>query len=121
MSRSCDNLAVIRYCAAQGRLRRPAMQAVVEPGLAALERGGWHVAWQAVRRRLNMAADSAAAEAVQWAGSLRAEGVTAPRVRVRWAVDPPPGRPGAAACPGHWPQRSAGGKDHWSGRLAALP
>ena len=40
---SGDNLAVVRYCAAQGRLRRPAMQAVVEPGLAALGRAGWNV------------------------------------------------------------------------------
>ena len=88
---SGDNLAVVRYCAAQGRLRRPAMQAVVEPGLAALSRGGWDVAWQAVRRRLNVAADAAATEAVQWAGRLREGGATEPRVRVRWARGPPCG------------------------------
>ena len=59
---SGDNLTVARHCAAQGRLRRPCTQAVLEPVLARLATGGWRVTWQAIRRRLNMAADAEATE-----------------------------------------------------------
>ena len=37
---SGDNLAVVRHCAAQGRLHKPCAQAVLEPVLARLAAGG---------------------------------------------------------------------------------
>merc|ERR1711884_670952 len=89
-------------------MRRPAMQSVIEPGLMALGVGGWALAWQAVRRRLNMAADAAATEAVQWAGRLRADGATDPQVRVRWALAPLPGPGGGPAAPGPRARTSSG-------------
>ena len=103
---SGDNLAVVRFCAAQGRLRRPDMQAVIEPGLMRLCSEAWRVTWQAVRRRLNMAADSAATEAVFWAGRLRSTGDEGRRTRVRWFGVPPSGSDAgstgtAAAAPAH--------------------
>ena len=87
---SGDNLAVVRHCASQGRLRRPCAQAVLEPVLARLASGGWRVSWQAVRRRSNMAADAEATDGVFWAARLRRDGVLARRWRVRWAC--PDGR-----------------------------
>ena len=81
---SGDNLAVVRFCVGQARLRRPAMQAVLEPGLARLALGGWAVQWLAVRRRLNMAADAIATRAVYWAARLRACGDMERRQEVRW-------------------------------------
>ena len=91
-SRICgDNLAVVRFCAGQARLRRPAMQSVIEPGLARPSLEGWAVQWLAVRRRLNMAADAIAAEAVHWAARLRTAGGRQARQAVWWldqAADP---------------------------------
>ena len=68
---SGDNLAVVRHCAAQGRLRRPCAQAVLEPALARVAAGGWRVSWQAIRRRSNMAADGEATARVFWAEGWR--------------------------------------------------
>ena len=42
---SGDNLAVVRHCAAQGRLHSPCAQAVLEPALARLAAEGWRVSW----------------------------------------------------------------------------
>ena len=86
---SGDNLAVVRHCAAQGRLRRPCAQAILEPVLAGLATGGWSVAWQAIRRRSNMAADALATEGVFWAARLRAGGVFSRLLRVSWADGSP--------------------------------
>ena len=61
---SCGNLAIVRHCASQGRLRRPAAQAVLEPALARMSTRGWRSTWQAIRRRLNVASDAAATEAL---------------------------------------------------------
>jgi hypothetical protein len=79
-----DNLGVVRFCGAQGRLHRTCAQSVLEPGLTQLALAGWHVSWGAVRRRLNMAADAEATEGIFWARRLRDEGGAAPRTRVRW-------------------------------------
>ena len=89
-----DSLAVFRHCASQGRLRRPAMQAVLEPALARVCTGAWRVTWRAIRRRLNMAADACAAEGVFWAWRLMDETVTERRLRVRWLAAPARSREG---------------------------
>ena len=60
------------------------MQTVVEPALSRLAAGAWSIGWQAVRRRLNMAADAIAVEAAFWARRLRDQGVLSRRTRVRW-------------------------------------
>ena len=82
---SGDNLAIVRHCAAQGRLHRPCTQAVLEPVLARLASEGWRVSWQAVRRRSNMAADAEATGGVFWAAGLHRSGALRRRWRVRWA------------------------------------
>ena len=82
---SGDNLAIVRHCAAQGRLHRPCTQAVLEPVLARLASEGWRVSWQAVRRRSNMAADAEATGGVFWAAGLRRSGALRRRWRARWA------------------------------------
>ena len=81
---SGDNLAVVRHCAARGRLSRPCAQAVLEPVLARLAAGGWQVAWQAIRRRSNMAADGEATAGVFSAARLRRGGLLERRARIRW-------------------------------------
>ena len=81
---SGDNLAIARHCAAQGRLHKPSTQAVLEPALSCMFACGWRIAWQAVRRRLNMAADAEATEGVFWARRLRDGSNPHRRWRVRW-------------------------------------
>ena len=84
-----DNLAVVRYCAAEGRLRRPAMQCLLGGPLARLATGGWAVDWLAVRRRLNRAADELATEGVFRAAALAAEGRHGPDIVTRWGREAP--------------------------------
>ena len=79
-----DNLGVIRYGAGEARLRRPAMQSVLEPLLGRIALAGWGLSWQAVRRRLNGAADALATDGVHWAASLARAGVTEPRLHIEW-------------------------------------
>ena len=67
---SGDNLAVVRYCAGTGRLRREAMFARLDYRLGALLSQGWNIQWRAVRRQLNKAADRLATAGVQWAASM---------------------------------------------------
>ena len=67
---SGDNLAVIRYCAGTGRLRREAMFARLDYRLATLLSQGWNIQWRAVRRRLNQATDSLATAGVHWADTM---------------------------------------------------
>ena len=62
-----DNLQVIRYAAGVSRFARPYLQAPLDAGLQALALLGFQVQWQAVRRRLNSAADAVATAALQWA------------------------------------------------------
>ena len=80
---SGDNLAVVRYCAGTGRLRREAMYARLDYRLGALLSRGWRLEWRAVRRRLNRAADRLATAGVQWASSL-VEGRATGEYRLTW-------------------------------------
>jgi len=77
-----DNLAVVRYCAGQGGLRRPALQALLEAPLASAYASGWQVEWVAVRRRLNAAADALATAGVMWAANVAEAGGCS--VLTRW-------------------------------------
>ena len=79
-----DNLAVIRYCAGNARMRRPYLQAQLELGLRNALQQGWQLTWQAVRRRLNRAADALATEGLRWAAQLRQLGDLNMQVRVSW-------------------------------------
>ena len=83
-----DNLAVIRYGASQGHLRRPHMQGLLEAPLARAALGAWAIAWFAVRRCFNAAADSVATEAVLEALRLAASGSTSPVVSFRDRLEP---------------------------------
>ena len=72
---SGDNLAVVRYGAGAGRLKKEAMFARLDGSLGAFLCRGWSLAWRAVRRRLNKAADAAlATSGVQRAAVLLREG-----------------------------------------------
>ena len=96
--RSCrvigDNLAGVRYCAGHGRTRRPEVQAVLEGVLGRATACGWQLSWVAVGRRLNEAADAAAARGAARAAALAADGLFGPQVEVwfpsaRGGDDPP--------------------------------
>eukprot|EP00959_Pyramimonas_sp_CCMP1952_P344488 7214909-Pyramimonas_sp.AAC.1 len=52
--------------------------------------GGWTLSRQAVRRRLNKAADRVATLGEFWADALRAAGHRAVYILVAWAAHPPP-------------------------------
>ena len=84
-----DNLAVVRYCAGTARLRRATMQAQLEPALAAVAQQGWQLTWQAVRRRLNGAADSLATQGVYRAADLLQEGLAEMECDIRWLPPEP--------------------------------
>jgi len=75
-----DNLAVIRYGAAQGRLHRPEMQGLLEQVLARLALSGWELNWLAMRRCFNTAADALATEALTGATALAKLGLRLPVV-----------------------------------------
>ena len=83
-----DNLAVVRYCAAQGRLRRPQMQQTLAGRQAALHERGWDLSWAAARRRLNAEAERTATEGLLWAAERLAVGRLAPATWVVWALPP---------------------------------
>ncbi|MFM7978448.1 MAG: hypothetical protein ACKPKO_03950, partial [Candidatus Fonsibacter sp.] len=83
-----DNLAVVRYCAAQGSLRRPRLQQALANWLAALHELGWDLSWAAVRRHLNAEADRAAIEGILWAAERLAAWQLTPGTRVVWALPP---------------------------------
>jgi len=68
-----DNLAVLRFCANVGRLRRPVLQGLLEGPLADAYARGWHIDWVAVRRRFNQEADGLATAGVHWARRLAAD------------------------------------------------
>ena len=79
-----DNLAVVRYGAERGALRRPGMHGPLAAALARAAEKGWHLSWTAVRRRLNEAAAAAATSAVHWAHQLRQQGHTDPVTHIEW-------------------------------------
>ena len=93
---SGDNLAVVRYGAGQGMLRREAMFSRLDGRLGALLSRGWDIQWRAVRRRLNRAADALATVGVQWAAQLQLdEGREEQRYTWQWDTDGAPlGRTG---------------------------
>ena len=48
---------MVRYGAGTGRFQRPILEAQIELALGPLAQRGWALQWQAVRGRLNKAAD----------------------------------------------------------------
>ena len=92
-----DNLGVVRYGAGFARLKRISMQALLEVPLTGLALSGWTLAWQAVRRRVNAAADALATSALLWAAQLHSRGLPTPQLDVRWDVLP--GRVGMLPVP----------------------
>ena len=83
---SGDNLAVVRYAAGVGRLRREAMFARLDGRLGSLLSRGWHMAWRAVRRRLNVAVDGLATSGVRWAAALARAGRVGQWAQSWWAA-----------------------------------
>ena len=81
---SGDNLGVIRFCAGTSRFHRLPLHATLAPRLDDMAVRGWSLHWQAVRRRLNTAADSLATAALQWAFQLAGTGLRFPVSNTRW-------------------------------------
>ena len=73
-----DNLAVVRFGRAQGRLHSPDLQAPIEEALQRTLMAGWLLNWKAVRRRWNKLADFHATRAKLRAAQLKTAGVTDP-------------------------------------------
>ena len=69
-----DNLAVVRYCAQVGRLRRLAIQRLLEASLANVYARGWCLDWVAVRRILNKEADALATAGIMRAARMAETG-----------------------------------------------
>ena len=74
--------AVVRYCAQVGRLRLPALQALLEGPLCDAYAMGWQLEWLALRRMLNTEADALATDGVFWASRLTEGGEMGTRVRL---------------------------------------
>ena len=70
-----DNLAVVRFAAAQGFLKRPSMAGPLHTYLSRLSLTGHLSTWIAVRRRHNKAADALATHALSLALDLRERGL----------------------------------------------
>ena len=83
-----DNLGVVRFGAGVARLRHLTMQALLEVPLTGLALNGWVLAWQAVRRRVNAAADALATSALLWAAERHGTGLPTPVMDVTWDVSP---------------------------------
>ena len=60
----------------------------MDQGLRPLAAKGWRLTWQAVRRRLNKAADALATLGVFWADALRQAGHTAVATWIVWHNSP---------------------------------
>ena len=60
------------------------MQAHLELSLGNVLAQGWPLTWQAVRRRLNTAADTLATAGVQWAARLADAGQYATQTQIQW-------------------------------------
>ena len=65
-----DNLNGVRYCASDGRIRKPHILELLESPLGECAARGWTLIWAAVRRRDNEAADGAATEGVYIAARM---------------------------------------------------
>ena len=70
-----DNLAVIRYCAHTGLLRRPLVHSLLEQPLGEVYARGWSVDWILVRRNLNREADAMATAGVFRAAEMADRGL----------------------------------------------
>ena len=79
-----DNTGVVRYGAGAARLRRPGMQAHLDAPLEDAAEAGWRLYWQAVRRRLNSAADRLAGEGEELAACRAEAGQWEVWTEVRW-------------------------------------
>ena len=102
-----ENLAVVRYGAGTGRLQRPILQAQMELAMDPLAQRGWALQWQAVRRRLDKAADRLATLGVFWAACLRRQGIAQVTTHTVWHTSSSP----TAPCPPHVPDPSAASLD----------
>ena len=69
-----DNLAVVRYGAATGRLLRPELHAILDQPLGAAACTGRVARWMAVRRCYNAGADAAAGDGCNAAAAAAAAG-----------------------------------------------
>eukprot|EP00959_Pyramimonas_sp_CCMP1952_P270533 5655701-Pyramimonas_sp.AAC.1 len=78
-------LSCSRYGAGTARYRRLHLAQQMEEALGQVEGAGWVLTWQAVRRRLNKAADSLATIGVYWADALRRAGVAAGTSHAQWS------------------------------------
>ena len=81
-----DNTGVVRYGAGTARLLRPEMQGHLDVLLADAAEAGWRLSWQAVRRRLNAAADELAGEGEEHAARLAAAGRWGIWIQERWVA-----------------------------------
>ena len=90
-----DNLGVIRYGAGTQRFRALRMQGIMEDTVTQVARAGLRLDWQAVRRRLNTAADALATAAQDWCKAIQQQGLSLPREFIEWRDTPssPPFRP----------------------------
>ena len=77
-----DNLNVVRYCASEGRIRKPRIQELLGGPLGNCAVRGWAMNWAAVRRRENEAADEAATEGAYVAAGMAEQGSTEPITRI---------------------------------------
>ena len=75
-----DNLNLERYCASEGKIRKPHIQEHLEGPLGDCAARGWATDWAAIRRRENAAADSAATAGVYMAARMAERGDTEPRI-----------------------------------------
>ena len=60
------------------------MQAQLELSLGNVLTQGWSITWQAVRRRLNTAADALATAGVHWAAQLADAGHYTTQTQIQW-------------------------------------
>ena len=81
-----DNLGIVRFGAAEGRLHHQHLQAPIDGALTPLLLAGWDLRWVAVRRRLNRAADAQATIARDRAAALSSRGDLAPEWSFDWVT-----------------------------------
>ena len=84
-----NNLAVIRYVVGNSRFRRLVLQARLEQRLGPLAATGCSLSWQAVRRRLDKAADRLATRGAFWAEARRRASIASMRAHIAWHAHPP--------------------------------
>ena len=84
-----DNTPVVRYGAAQGRLRWLPMLATLDDGIRAATAGGWTLSWQVIHRSANLVAQGYARGALR--DAQRRGGATAADGRVNLILDVPGG------------------------------